>query len=147
MSSNARIVVGDRRHIRKLRQALRPADGERLELAAFDMRRRRRRRQDGELGAAGQRVLDALRHGGVGHLQDIGAARLVQPGRQDAGEIPFAVGGEGELARIGLIVGDQSGQSGSVPARSDGPESENGSFQSHDIETTTNSIRIAWVAP
>ena len=66
--------------------------------------------QDCELGAARYGVLHALRHGGVGHLQDVRAADFVEPGRQNAGKIPRSVGGEGELSWVRLFVGDQFGK-------------------------------------
>ena len=71
------------------------------------MRCRRRHGQDHQLGASGQRVLYPLRHLRIRRLQDVDAAKLVQPCRRHAGKIARTVGGEGELARCGFFQGHQ----------------------------------------
>src|SRR6266571_1231090 len=92
--------LADRRHVLVARDALREARGERAQLAALDARRRGRDGEDDELGAAGERVLDAERHGRVGHREDARPGDLVQPRGHHAGEVPQAVGRPGELARV-----------------------------------------------
>src|SRR6266568_1716959 len=87
--------LADRRHVLVARDALREARGERAQLAALDARRRGRDGEDDELSAAGERVLDAERHGRVGHREDARPGDLVQPRGHHAGEVPQAVGRPG----------------------------------------------------
>ena len=62
---------------------------------------------DEELHAAGEHILHALRHLRVRHVGNLRAGELVEPGRDHAGEAPRAVGGDRELVRVGLGVGEQ----------------------------------------
>ena len=95
--------LGESRHVRQLRKAAGRAHRQRAKLPALDDRGDRRNPLDGEVGAAGDRVLHAL----VGNVQQADARADLERFAEHSGERSRAGARKGELAGVGLCERDE----------------------------------------
>ena len=93
--------------VRRVAAALERGDREPAQLAALDQRQHRADVVEHDVDAAGDEVVERGPGAAIGHVQHLDAGHALEQlaGEMDRGAV--AGRGEGDLARVGLGVGDE----------------------------------------
>ncbi len=99
-------ALDERRHVRQVRPAFRPGDGERAKLAGLDLRNEDQHAVDGEMRLPANEIGHRRRRAFVGNVGDVESGLGLEQGAQEMRRRAEA-GAVVELARVGLGVGDE----------------------------------------